>query len=243
MWWLVMKTGRKADLLLTPRALLNLGRQASDANSSTSSENTAATGREPPRSAVDAAGSRTVWIRPHLDMKVKLLPISFFFFPRSMVSEQKGEKAIGLRLWTCDKNKHVRADTFQTTVTVGSKRTKQTVKTFIRTKLSELYSCYAVPQLIKLSRLFIKQQEVHIKYSIILHFLARFPRCRSVLLYPLYGRLFTLKFRKGTDWMIRVVTQILPINHERVNIRQRVWKSTYARCPWWWVWDCASQNK
>lgn len=179
MWWLVMKTGRKADLLLTPRALLNLGRQASDANSSTSSENTAATGREPPRSAVDAAGSRTVWIRPHLDMKVKPLPISFFFFPRSMVSEQKGEKAIGLRLWTCDKNKHVRADTFQTTVTVGSKRTKQTVKTFIRTKLSELYSCYAVPQLIKLSRLFIKQQEVHIKYSIILHFLARFPRCRS----------------------------------------------------------------
>lgn len=75
-----MKTGRKADLLLTPRALLNLGSQALDANSSTSSENTAAAGREPLRSAMDAAGSRTVCIRPHLDMKVKPLPISFIYF-------------------------------------------------------------------------------------------------------------------------------------------------------------------
>lgn len=137
-------------------------------------------------------------------MKAKPLPISFIFFlSKGPWSQNKrGKKATGLRLWTCDKNKHVRADTFQTTVTAGSKRTKQAVKTFIHTKLSELYSCYAVPQLIKLSRLFIKQQEVHIKYSIILYFLARFPRCQSswakkhVVLYPLYGGLFTLKFRK-----------------------------------------------
>lgn len=46
MRWLVMKTGRLADLLLTPRASLNRGSRALDASFSTSSENTAVAGRE-----------------------------------------------------------------------------------------------------------------------------------------------------------------------------------------------------
>ncbi len=45
MWWLVMRTGRPAGWWWTPRAWLNRGSQAWDANSSTSSEKTVATGR------------------------------------------------------------------------------------------------------------------------------------------------------------------------------------------------------
>lgn len=48
-----MRNGRLADLLLTPRALLNHGSRAWDAKSFTFSEKTAAAGRTCSRTAMD----------------------------------------------------------------------------------------------------------------------------------------------------------------------------------------------
>lgn len=53
-----MRTGRPADWWSTPRAWLNHGSQAWDANSSTSSEKTVAAGRPSPRTAKDRRAER-----------------------------------------------------------------------------------------------------------------------------------------------------------------------------------------
>lgn len=66
------------------------------------------------------------------------------------------------------------------------------------------------------------------------------PKHTHVLLYQFHWELFTLKSCGGADWIILVVSLILAINHEWVNIRMRVWVCmclgasvcAYAWCPW-----------